>query len=338
MGIRKYIIYSLIYIVLVFIGIYSINSSGYNFELFGQSLNLPVALWFVLPIILFAILSVLHIAYQSFEFFLKNRALKRDAKTYSQVACELLLGFESNKEFKTEIFDDAVEILKLLLPNQSEQNTEISIKNEELKEIFEIIKTIKNGEFADIKKFKLPKNSALFIQNEINKIEKKDGYYVEILKSNLPNLSQKIIKKAEEKLIKSANFDNIIKFKQSLNNEESLILLDRYTNENDKFSLKNEEIVKFLQMAQFSENDFINVAKILVKTCLPDSLIEIFKTISSHNQDAQKAYFYVLYNFQMLDILRENLLNSEKDNFEEFENLLFLRDNGKNPKLELFFH
>ena len=66
---RKFLIYSIIYILAVGVFVYSFNNSTYTFELLGWSLNLPIAVWFMLPVAILAALAVLHIFYHSFSFY-----------------------------------------------------------------------------------------------------------------------------------------------------------------------------------------------------------------------------------------------------------------------------
>lgn len=332
---RKYLVYSILYAAIVFVLIYTLNNNEYTLSLMGFNISLLVATWFVVPLGFFIILSIFHMAYQNFEIYLRNRALKRDTKIYDEMVSEILLGFDSNKEFKTNAFDNASEVLKSLSPWKNIE--QINSKNEDLKDIFNVVKDVKNGKASDIKKYKLPKDNPLYIQNEINKIETLPDYYLEILKSNNENINSNLIIKAKEKLISIENYENIMKYNENFTDEETLILINRHMDQDDKFELKQDEILNFFKKCNLSENDFVLIAKTLQSKFAPDAMMQTFKNLSSYDQKAEKAYLYILYDLQMLDEIREIITGSDNDDYLEFKTMLFLRDNGKQAPLKLFF-
>lgn len=333
---RKYLVYSILYVAVVFVLTYTLNDGEYILNLMGLNLNLLIATWFIIPLIFFIFLSILHMAYQNFEIYLQNRALKRDIKIYDDMVSEIMLGFESNKEFKTKAFENASEILKSLSPWKNIDH--INSKNEDLKDIFNVVKDVKNGAPTDIKKYKLPKDNPLYIQNELNKISSLVDYYLDILKSNPENINPSLLEKAKEKLISFGNYENIMKYNDKFTNLQTIALLNRHMDENDKFKIKQDEILNFLKKCDLNENDFIEVAKILQNKFTPESIMQTFKDLSSSNQKAEKAYLYVLYDLQMLDEIREIIAGSESDDYLEFKTMLFLRDNGQKAPLKLFFN
>jgi uncharacterized membrane protein len=54
MGIKRYIIVTLIYMLAIGLYVYSFNGESFTLELFGLSLTLPVAFWMVVPVLLLA--------------------------------------------------------------------------------------------------------------------------------------------------------------------------------------------------------------------------------------------------------------------------------------------
>ncbi|ASM35946.1 hypothetical protein [Campylobacter sputorum] len=333
---RKYIIYSILYATIVFVLVYTLNNSEYTLSLMGFNINLLIATWFVVPLAFFILLSIFHMAYQNFEIYLQNRALKRDTKIYDEMISEIMLGFDSNKEFKTKAFDNASEVLKSLSPWKNIDH--INSKNEDLKEIFNIVKDAKNGIPVDIKKYKLPKENPLYIQNELNKIATLADYYLDILKSNSENINPLFITKAKEKLISTGNYENIMKFNDSFTEAQTLILINRHINKDDKFEIKQGELLNLLKKCDLSENGFIIIAQTFQNKIPPEAIMQTFKNLSSYNQKAQKAYLYILYDLQMLDEIREIVSSSEDDDYLEFKTMLFLRDNGQKAPLKLFFN
>lgn len=332
---RTYIVYSILYAAVVFILVYTLNNSEYTLNLMGFNIDLLIATWFVVPLAIFILLSIFHMAYQNFEIYLKNRALKRDTKIYDDMVSEIMLGFDSNKEFKTNAFDNASEVLKSLSPWKNIDY--INSKNEDLKEIFSVVKDAKNGIAVDIKKYKLPKDNPLFIQNELNKINTLSDYYLEILKSNSENINPILLAKAKEKLILTGNYENVMKYNESFSDSNALILINRHIDQNDKFEIKQDDVLNFLKKCDLTEDDFMEIARELHGKFPPEAIMQTFKNISSQNQKAEKAYMYILYDLQMLDEIREIVAGSDGNDYLEFKTMLFLRDNGQQAPTKLFF-
>lgn len=171
MKIKQFFVCSIIYIGVVGIVAFMQESGSYSLNLFGFSLTLPIAVWIALAVAVYAVLAILHLMACGISYYNAKRAISKDLNEYDSMSKEILLGLESNKFFKTEYFKEASEVTKCLSP-WGLQGNESSIKNEELKGIFELVKSIKNGEVAELKKFKLPKTNPLFVLNELNKLAK----------------------------------------------------------------------------------------------------------------------------------------------------------------------
>ena len=96
-------------------------------------------------------------------------------------------------------------------------------------------------------------------------------------------------------------------------------------------------IEKMLGEFSAERADYMDLAKMLKQKLAPDVLIALFeKLYNSKGSVAADAYLYVLYDLQMIDRIREILLNSEPEDFVKFKTLLFLRDNGKSIDIDKF--
>ena len=162
------------------------------------SIDLPIASWVILPVGLFALLSILHMSYYGFKNFLDARAVRSDLQLYNILAKEVFLGLESNKEFKTDLFLNPSEATKALSPwlNLGEPK----FNNDDLKLAYETSQKIKNGEVCEIKKVKLLKTNPLFIQNEKNKIKADYKYALSVL-STKGDINESLYKEAYNALI-----------------------------------------------------------------------------------------------------------------------------------------
>ena len=176
---RRFFLYSIIYIGIIWLVIFSFINQNYALNILGYSLDIPIATWVVLPLILFAILALFHMSYYGFKIYLEGRTMRNDAQIYNVLAKEIYLGLESNKDFKTDLFNASSEVTKSLSPwlNLGKPNFE----NSDLKAAYELCFEVKNGKVCDLKKFKLLKSNPLYIQNEKNKIKADYKYAITII-------------------------------------------------------------------------------------------------------------------------------------------------------------
>ena len=328
---RKFLVYCIIYIAVVAGLTYSLNSSDFTFELLGQAITLPVAVWVSLPVVVLALLALLHIAYHGYAFYRYKKWIKKDSQLYKDLAKETLLGFDSNKEFKTDAYKIASQVTRSISPWN--EFKEMGVDDAELNNIMQTIKSIKNNEIVDLKKFRLAKDSKINILNELNKIEQLPTYYLDLLKNH--DLNDTLKKAAVAKLIKTANFSDIKRANLDLSSEEIMTIIARFVN--DEIDLSSDEIFDLLNNVKVTKAQYDKAAIMLRSKLKPDAFIGIFEKLKSIHADADEAYVYALFELQMLDKVREAIENSDPDEFKEIKVLLFLRDNGKMVPSSLFF-
>ncbi|MDR3346282.1 MAG: fatty-acid--CoA ligase, partial [Campylobacteraceae bacterium] len=103
MGIKKYIGGSIIFLVIfgivVHLGV--IGQASYELTFLGYSLELPVALWLILPATVLFLASVVHLLFYSVKNFLATRANKKDYDTLVLEIKHTLLNEEKSLEYKT---------------------------------------------------------------------------------------------------------------------------------------------------------------------------------------------------------------------------------------------
>ena len=79
MGLKKYVIFSIILIIVVFGYTYSLELGNYNITILNFSLELPVAAWVILPLALLSLVTYLHLLFYGLINYIKKRAVKKDA-------------------------------------------------------------------------------------------------------------------------------------------------------------------------------------------------------------------------------------------------------------------
>lgn len=328
---RRFIVYSLIYIALVGVLIYSIDASEHTFSLLDYSFTLPLAVWFVIPIAVFALLCIFHIAYHGFEIYMFKRAIKRDESLYKELAKEIFLGLDTNKDFKTELYKNPSQVARILSPYK--RYKDVAISDDEIESVVKIVNEVQGGEVVDLKKFKLPKDNPLHIKNELNKLDKVANYFNETLK-NYQELNDEISKKAYDKMISFGSFADIKKFSFEKSSEDAMTLINRFVK--DEINLTSDDIFELLDNHKITKCQYSLSAVLLKDKISPDALINIFEKLKATHQDAEEAYIYVLFELQMIDQARDILNNSEPSEYQNFKALLFLRDHGKIVPTDMF--
>ncbi|MGG7047559.1 MULTISPECIES: LapA family protein [unclassified Campylobacter] len=329
---RRFVIYSIIYVAIVAFCAFMITDAGsYSLNLLGYEINLPLAVWFAIPVAVFAILAILHIFFHSLGVYKYKRDIKRDRSLYKDMLKEIFLGLASNKEFKTDIFKIPAAATRILSPWGLYKD--LSIGDEDIANVVNVVNSVKNGNVVDIKKFKLSKDNALFLQNEKNKINTQPNYYIEILKDAMAHESLKEC--ARLKLLAKAEFADIKRYAGTLSSDEVMDLLERY--KNDSISINYDEIFELLDEDKISREQYLRAAIMLKDKLKPDTYKTIFEKLRNSHADADEAYIYALYELVMLDDVREAIANSDVDEFIKIKTLLYLRENGKSVPSSLFF-
>jgi len=334
MGIKRYILLSVIYILAIGLYVYSFNGDTYTLKVYTLSLNLPIALWIVLPAIVFFIASIIHLMYYSFKEFLHNRALQKDFQNFKVALGKKVLGEDEYTNYKTTWFRFLGKSLKIL--NYKNIPSEFDLGDEEVMALAKVVEDIKNGKVVDLKKYKLSKENELIEQNKINNL-KEDPKYAQIILKECSDKDSKICQLAYFEYLKYASFEDIKKLNFTPTKEIFRILMERYLDEEDSFEMDLKSIEELLTQFKASPADYLELAREIKVKLDPDAMIALFeKLYNSTEHVAADAYLYVLYELQMIDKIREILDNSEEKEFIKFKTLLFLRDHGKHIDSGMF--
>lgn len=333
MGIKRYILLSIVFILAIGLYVYSFEGASFTLDLFGIPIALPIAVWIIAPVVLLMIASTVHMMYYSMKHFMAQRALKKDYETFVQIARAALLGEEHKASFKTEWFKLPGQVLGAM-SFRPDASTE-GIESEALTEVCTVLSKINAGEYVDLKKYKLRNDSPLLIANRLNQLKTNPKAAPEVLKS-CSLLESDLCKKAFDTLLSNASYTEIKRYNFELSPAMVLAILERYVNEEDDLFMNEEELTSLIGSVKMSREEYISASKILKAKLNPDMLIALFEKLYNTDNDAADAYLFVLFELQMIDKAREILDNSDADEFEKFKILLFLRDSGKNSDIELF--
>src|SRR5574344_523259 len=298
MGLKSYIISTILLIIVLFGFVHSLELGEYTLSLFGFSETLPVSVWFVLPIIFLSLLTYIHIIFYGLINYFKLRLVDSDLDNMVELIKLKLLNKEHKIGFRTRKQKELANILTQL--NLEVPKEIFSSTNEELNKTVAAIQNVNNGIYVD-KNLKVDEKSSLGKQNLINKINSQVDFAVDIVKK---------AEKYDSDIVKVA-------FLKSLSEKSMTTIKKIYKNVN----LDKELTIKLLE-------------KNIKNSVNPDVLIELFEKISQEQEEATVAYLYILSEFEMKDKLRENLANREGNDFAPFKALIELKDAGKHYSLE----
>ncbi len=336
MGIKRYIILTVIYLLGIGIYAYSLSGETYSLEIYTLSINLPIAVWIVLPAFVLFIASFFHMMFYSFKDYLYQRALKKDFDSYKSAFGRKVLGEDLELSYKTDWFKFIGKTLKTV--TYKEVPHDVTLEDEEIDSLVNVVKEINEGKVTEIKKYKLSLKNDLRVKNSLNKLEADPKFAATILKECTDECSE-LCRSAYLKFLGYASFDEIKKLGFTPTKETFRIMMERYLDEEDKFDMPLSAIEELLLQFKATREDYLELAYEIKIKLNPDAWMALFeKLYNSPEQHAQAsdAYLYVLYELQMIDKIRDILDNSEEDEYAQFKTLLFLRDHGKNVDSGIF--
>ncbi|HIP29365.1 MAG TPA: fatty-acid--CoA ligase [Sulfurospirillum arcachonense] len=336
MGIKRYILLTVVYMLAIGLYVYSFNGDVYTLSVYKFSLELPIAFWIVLPTILLFIASTTHMMYYSLKDFWKDRALKRDFENFKIALSEKVLGEDSTLKYKSEWFKFIGKSLKILKYKEIEDfNTE----DERIEANRQVLKDLNDGKIVELKKYRLSSENILLEQNEMNRLQEDTKYSSTILKE-CKDTSSELYQKAYFEYIKYASYSDIKKLDFIPTKDMFRVLMERYLEEEGTVAIKLDldEIQELLMQFKANREDYLELAYEIKTKLEPDALIALFEKLynSPEHSAAADAYLYVLNELQMIDKVRDILENSDEEEFEKWKTILFLRDHGKNVNSGLF--
>jgi len=340
MGLKKYIISTIVLLGIIGAYAYSLNLGDYTVnidtQVEGYILNqtLPIYAWIIAPALLLFIFSLVHMMYYGSKGYFAKQALLHDVNTIDTYVKDRILNKTSNKKLKTKEVQKVADVLNQLEINPL--NEEIQTDNAELTDAVKKVCQINNGnEFVPIKSLKLNDDNEISKQNLKNRVLNDGNFAMEVLK--VPTkYDESIIKTAFNVVMENKSLDKVKSVLENLtlSNEmmTKLLLKDSTASAEDRFT--NSEILGYINDNNFTNDELITIAKNYKKTISPDQLIKLFEDISANNETLTTSYLYVLFEYEMIEKIREILINSQKEEFTIFKALLDLRDAGKHYSID----
>ncbi len=337
MYIKRYTIAALIFIILAGWYVYAfITQDSMSLDFFGIPLpSLSIALWVVLPMILLYLASVFHMAFYSMLGSFKLRKYEKDYEKLIDAIIEAYLGKENrNHVFKTPRYKLLGELVDntVLFPSQT---LSADTANEKINNVIKLINNIKSGEVVELKKYSLPADNALVIQNERNRYKKGDISAEDIL-SHANKYDRNLCVEAYTDYVKTAPLYAIEKYKEFLTKEALFIILQRVNASENALEVSNDALLALFEELDLDKNDYIKISTVLAGGMLPEQRIKLFETLSEEKDEAMDAYLYTLFDLEMLAPADEILENSQPNEYLNFKSYRALKECNKHFNINLF--
>ena len=333
MGLKKYILASILLIIAVVGYTFSLESGDYRIQISDQVILLPIAAWIAVPVVLLFLASLLHMFYYNFKSYLNKRSIEKDKDTLIELIKNNLSDNKITSTFKSYTFKEIGNILNQL--NLTINNSDFETDNQDINTLAQKILKVNSGEYISLKEFKLPETSAIVQTNNMNKTKIDDNYCLDILKKPA-SYSDILVEVAFLQVLKNKSLTTIKKLlgDLKLNQNMTIELLIKDSEYQDEFAFTSIEIQDFINALTLENKDYLQIAKQYTKRMSPDQLIKLFEDLSSKNEKANEAYLYVLFEYEMIDEIREIINNSQKDEYLPYKALLDLKDNGKHYNID----
>ena len=328
MGLKKYIIGSLLLAIIIFGYTFSIEAGDYRVQIVDYTIILPVALWVVLPMVTLLVLTIIHILFYGLKNYFTIKAVTKDSQSVISLINKRLLKETSSVNFQNENFKEIGSIIKQLDIDVS--NSNFSSHDKDISKSVEQLFNIKSGKYIPSKELKLDANNPLMIENTKNRIALDDNFALEVVKSPEKN-TQEIIKYAFLKVLESKSMTSIKKVIADLKLDSTMVkaLLKKDSEQNPEFAMTNDIILSTIKKVELSNTELIEIAKDYKKMMTPDQIIKLFEDLAQEKEQYTTAYLYVLAEYEMIDKMRDILVNSSTNEYVPFKALVDLKDAGK---------
>ena len=338
MGIKKYIVASLILLMGIGGYVFEFLEAG-NYEVkiqvVDQLVTLPIALWVVAPAIVLFALTLVHLFYYGLKNYLLIRGIQKDNENLLSLMKQRLLGENIIFDFKS---DEAKEISGILSQiDLKVTNADFNTTNTKVNTIVQNILTINSHKYVSSKELKLSSDNLLMYQSTKNRIDIDANFALDLLKQ--PEKSTvDILKYAFLNVVKNKSMTSIKKILENITLDIDMfkVLIHKDSKTHSESALDSSIVLELIKKIKINNNDLIEVAREYKQSMTPEQLIKFFEDIASQNEKFTESYLYVLSEYQMIDEMREILLNSQKDEYIVYKAYLDLRDAGKHYSLDTF--
>ncbi len=316
--------------------IYNLTDSTFalTFPFSDLTYDMPVALWIVMLVYVFFFISIIFIFSERLQRFLERNATNNDKKIFVQkIKNRIIEKEDDNLNLKTNLFKELGSIIDGL--NITPKPHITNCKNPQIKKLFVMYENLLNGEEIDIHQFGIPQTSSLYMLNMKNSITKNYKNGLSIIKNK--NYIYELKKFAFIAMLNNADSKEIEKYKNQISYDKEIVLVAIECMINQRISFSVQEIGIMCRNTKFTKEDYLHCAKISKGKINPSEWIKIFEYLADNDENAENAYFYVLFELEMLEVAKNRLKSHPLQDFLNVRAYLDLKIAGKTYSTDLFF-
>jgi len=311
---------------------YTVNPGNFVYEIAGINLNFPVALWIAVPMLILLLMTIFHMMYYGTKGYFARRRWIRDANELQDALYWSVLKEPKAHHFSIPEIKSGAALLSVSSLDVSDSVEGLS---EKLGKTINWVKKIQDGEYIDLKEKKIAKflsrDNPIVVQNTLNKL-KGDTEFAESILLSKSEYTDEAIKKSLDLLVSKESFFKLRKFANMLGGGHLIKMLDR-ADAGEEIGLTADNVEFVVQHITLKCSEYIRLAKSTIKKLTPDENLAIFKKMAAETDNAQNAYLYLLFQYEMLDEVKAYLEESEEDDFKPFRALYTLKKGKYNYRV-----
>jgi len=333
MRLGLYIFASLALIAIIGVLAYTVNPNNFLLEVMGINFNFPIALWLVLPMIVLFTFTLIHMFFYGLKNYFLLKKWQKDTGTLEDALYWSLVNEPKEQKYAIDEVGASAALLGKASLNISDNVEGLTPR---LARVVNIIQKIKNGEYVDLKEYKMTKvfnpGNPILIQNRLNCLESDDKFVEGVLRS-ASEYSEVVQSEALQTFARKENFTKARKYVKVFDVKNFLVMLNR-VNHQDDLGITTEILNEFVSALELKCEDYINVAMITKKYFKPEENLLLFREYQSKNEKAQNAYLYLLFEYELIEQVGTFLEEHEENEFVKFRALYQLKQANSKYKLE----
>jgi len=289
---KKYSIISIVIIAIAGLFTYINTNETTTFSLLGINITLLNAVWTMLFLAIFYLISIIYFSIEKFKIFRFENNIKKDK-------VNLLKNIENKVLYKNNLstIKELTEIENIV---EMIEGLSLNPKKGDLG-FFEDIAKLQAGEIVDLKKYKLEKENPWMLKLLENKIDNED------LLAAKEALNTPLKEKALQLLSKKSDIREILANNYPITKETILNNLD------------SDRLQELIDKSNLTNLEYIEIAQELYKkTEVPEDLLGLF-------ENKIVVYVYLLIEYEMID---KALEIAKENDIKIFEYYILLRQNG----------
>lgn len=331
MSLRSYALFGFLYVCVVGAITLFLVSGDYTITVLGYSETLPSAAWITLPVVFLYLAAGAHIGFARFTQYLKVNSFKNDYETLLEQIEKKFLDIEESKEYKNSEFKSLSDfVTQSVIAPKARFKLNIA-KIDKIAEVRH--KVFEDNEYVDLAKFRLSKDNALVQKNMENRLANDPKFAEDVLKAC--DKPTPLCNKAMETFVEFADLNKIKKIDFTPTKTCVMKLLRRFIS-NDSYAIDTEYVKQLCVLSKFDKDDYIALARLVLKKGNPDEALELFYVLSKDSHEAMSAYIYLHLELEMTDKAKELVMLSDDDEFLLYKAFICLKESGKSIRLNSF--